>query len=219
VRGSLASNSDLGPVERARGAQRRVVVRALVLPEPSPDARGVHEPPGGTAQFDEFVHRVPGGAGHWVDQGSLVAGQLVQQAGLADVRAADQGHPARPALGVTGVLGRVGQRVEYQVEQVAAAAPVQRTDRGGLAQAERPQRRDLGFGPGVVDLVGRDHDRLARTAQHAGHRRVRVGHPHRGVHHEQHRVGGVHRHPGLGGHPGSQARLVLRPLAAGRSLH
>jgi len=70
-------------------------------------------------------------------------GQLVQQAGLADVRAADQGYPARSAFGLLGVLRRIGQRVEHQVEQVAAAAPVQRADWRGLAEPQRPQRRDL----------------------------------------------------------------------------
>ena len=138
-----------------------------------------------------------------------MAGQLVQQAGLADVRAAEQGHPARSAFGPVGVLRPVGQRVEHQVEQVTAAAPVQRADRRGLAEPERPQRGDLGLGLGVVDLVGRDHDRLAGPAQHVGHRLVRVSHADGGVHDEQHRVGGVHRDPGLAGDLGGQALGAL----------
>ncbi len=138
-----------------------------------------------------------------------MADQLVQQAGLTDVRAAEKGHPARSRLGLVGVLRRVGQRVEHEVEQVTAAAPVQRADRRGLAEPQRPERRDLGFGLGVIDLVGRDHDRLAGPAQHAGHRRVRVGHSHRGVHYEQHRVGGVNRDPGLGRDPRGEAFRAL----------
>ena len=139
-----------------------------------------------------------------------MADQLVEQAGLAHVGAAEERHPAGAALGLVRFLRCVWQRVEHHIQQVAAASPVQRADRGGLAETQRPQRRDVGLGLGVIDLVGRDHDRLARPAQHPGHRRVGVGHPDGGVHHEQHGIGGLDRDPGLGGDPRGQALRALR---------
>ncbi len=90
-----------------------------------------------------------------VDDHPVLAGDLVQQRGLADVRAADQRDAARAADRVAeGLRGRLGQRVEDGVEQVAGAAAVQRGDRVRLAEAERPQRRGVGLAAGAVDLVG-----------------------------------------------------------------
>jgi len=45
---------------------------------------------------------------------------LFSRLDLPTLGAAEQGHPARPALGVD-VPRRLRQRVEYQVEQVTAA--------------------------------------------------------------------------------------------------
>jgi hypothetical protein len=63
--------------------------------------------------------------------------------------------------------GRLGQRVEDSVEQVAAAAAVQRADRVRLAEAERPQLGGVGLAALVVDLVGHQDHRPVAAAQHA----------------------------------------------------
>ncbi len=102
---------DLGPVQRARGPQRRIVVGALALPEPAPDAGRVHEPPGLAAQLDQLVHRVAGGARHLVHQGPRLPGELVEQAGLAHVGPADQGDPPGPVVAAeTAPAGRPAVR-------------------------------------------------------------------------------------------------------------
>ena len=88
----------LGPVQRRLGAQGRVVVGAAGLVRPAPDARGVDEPPVSAAELDQLVDRVAGGAGDRVDDDPLGAGELVEQAGLADVGLAQQRDPARAAL-------------------------------------------------------------------------------------------------------------------------
>src|SRR5487761_1151799 len=56
-----------------------------------------------------------------------------------------------------------GQRLEQEVEQVAAAAAVHRADHHWLAEAKGPQRLGVGLALRVVDLVRREHDRLARA--------------------------------------------------------
>ena len=139
------------------------------------------------AELDELVDRVAGGARDRVDHRALLAGELVQQAGLADVRAADQRHPARPGLFLP-LRRRLGQRLEHQVEQVAAAPAVHGADHDGLAKAQGPQRHGVGLALGIVHLVRREHDRLARPAEHVRHRLVRVGGADPRVDHEQHGV-------------------------------
>ena len=193
-------DGDLGLLQRGLGAQRRVVVGAAGLVHPAADARGVDEPPGLAAQLDELVDRVTGGAGDRVDDDPLLAGELVEQRGLADVRPAEQRHPPRAASCVRAVdRGALGQRLEDRVEQVAAAPPVQRGDRVRLAEAERPQARGVGLGALVVDLVRGQDDRLARPAQQPDDGLVGVGGADRRVDDEQHGVGGVDGDLGLRG--------------------
>ncbi len=109
--------------------------------------------------------------------------------------------------------GVSGQRGEDRVEHVAGAAAVQRRDRVGLPQPEVPQPEGLGLGALVVDLVGGQHDRLAGLAQHLDDGLVVVGDPDGGVHHEEHRVGDLHRDLGLGPDAQGEALRVGVPAA------
>ena len=120
-------DGDLGGLDRGRRAQARVVLHAAGLVDPAPQPGGVDESPDLAVEFDEAVDRVDGRAGDGVDDRTLLAGEPVEQAGLADVRPSDQGDPARAALDV-GVLGCVRQRVQDGVEQVTAAPAVQPAD-------------------------------------------------------------------------------------------
>src|SRR6266536_723868 len=188
----------LGRLDRGGGAQARVVLGAAGLPHPLAQAGGVDELPHLAADGGEAVDRVDGGAGDRVDDRALLLGQAVEQAGLADVGPADQGHPARAARpGRAGGLLR--QRGEDGVEQVAGAAPVQRRHRLRLPQTQRPQHRRVRLLAGVVDLVGDEHDGLAAAAQHADRGLVVVERADRGVDHEEHDVCGMHGGLGLRG--------------------
>ena len=131
----------LGPLDRGRGAQAGVVLVARRLLDPPADAGGVDEPPGPAAELDQLVDRVDGGAGDVVDDDPLLAGQLVEQRRLADVRLADDGDPARAADLASKLRRRLRQRGEDGVEQVAGPAAVQRRDGVRLPQAQVPQRR------------------------------------------------------------------------------
>ena len=91
---------------------------------------------------------------------SLFSSEDLPTFGLADDR-----DPARPADLVEGLRRRLRQRSQYGVQQVARATPVQRRDGHRLAQPEVPQPVGLGLGALVVDLVGGQHDGLARLAQ------------------------------------------------------
>src|SRR5215472_11605355 len=207
----------LGPLQRSRGAQGRVKVRALGTGQPPPDAGRVHEAPALAAQFDQLVHGVAGRPRGGVHEDPLLACEHVEEARLPHVGAADQRHPARAAGRLKGLARRRRQHVEERVEQIAAAAPVQRADRVRLPEAQRPQRRRGGLGGGVVNLVRRHHHRPGRLEQHTSDRFVGVGHANNRIHHEQHRVRGVHRQPGLRPHLlGEGAARVRGAWAAGR---
>ena len=209
---------DLGAFQRPRRPQRCVEVGALALAGPAPDPGGIDEPPADAAELDQFIHRVTGGARHRVHQDPVLARQLVEQAGLPHVRAADESHPARSARPGQGLGRRLGQRRQHGVEQVAAPPAVQRAHRPGLPEPECPQRRRGRLARRVVHLVRRDHHRLARAPQHRGDGIVGVGDADGHVHDEQHRVGRLHRQPGLRGHLLGEGAAGLPGLGTGKRL-
>jgi len=85
---------------------------------------------------DQLVDGIASGPGDRVHQHPLLAGQLVQQARLADVRPPDQGHPTRTCLWVQVLTRRLWQRLKNRVEQVTAPPAVQSTYRIWLAEPE-----------------------------------------------------------------------------------
>ncbi len=207
-------HGDLGLLHGGRGTQRGVVVRTFLEVDPAPDTGRVDELPGDAAEGDQLVDRVTGGAGQLVDDHTVLVGHLVQQRGLADVRTADQRDTARAADRRAERLGRgLGKRLQHGVQHVAGTAAVQRRDRVGLAEAERPERGGVGLTALSVDLVGTEHDGLAGPAQQLDHGLVGVGGADRGVDHEDDRVGHLDRVLGLGGDGGVEPEDVLLPAA------
>ena len=91
--------------------------------------------------------------------------------------------------------------------------PCSGRDRPRLAQAQAPQRRGVGLGALVVDLVGDEHDRLAGPAQQLDAVLVVVGGADGGVDDEQHDVGEVDGDLGLLGDPQVDAGGVDGPAA------
>ena len=142
-------DGDLGLLERGLGAQRGVEVRAPGLVHPAADAGGVDEAPRPPAELDELVDRVAGRAGHVVDDDPLLAGELVEQARLADVGAADERDPARARragrLAATARAVRAARRAARRAGRRSRgrAAPTPATAgraRGSTARRRRPRR-------------------------------------------------------------------------------
>ena len=107
----------------------------------------------------------------------------------------------------------VGQHVEDGVEDVATPPAVQGGDGPGLAEPEVPEGGGVGLGALVVDLVGDEHDRLARPAQQLDDGLVVVGGADGGVDDEHHDVGEVDGDLGLLGDPQVDAGGVDLPAA------
>ena len=87
----------LGALDRGLGAQRGVVLVARRGLHPLADAGGVDEAPGLPAELDQLVDRVDRRTRRVVDDHPVLACELVQQRGLADVGSADDRDPSRPA--------------------------------------------------------------------------------------------------------------------------
>ncbi len=207
-------DGDLGLLHGGGRTERGVVVRALLEVDPAADTGRVDELPGDAAEVDQLVDRVTGGAGQFVDDDPVLARDPVQQGGLADVRAADQGDPAGAAERGAELLGRgVRQGLQDRVQHVAGAAAVQRGDRVGLAEAQRPQGGGVGLAALAVDLVGAQDDGLAGPAQQLDDGLVGVGGADGGVDDEDDRVGRLDGVLGLGGDGGVEAQHVLLPAA------
>ena len=202
-------DGNLGLGQRRLGAQAREVLAATCLVDSLADSGGVDEPPLLTAELDELVDRVDRRAGDGVDDHSVLAGQPVQQARLADVGASEQGHSVRPPDDGSSVE-LLGHCREQRVEQLPRSPAVQRRHGERLTQAQAPQRRRLELLAGVVDLVGRQDDGLLGPSQHLDDGFVGVGDAHLGIDDQQHDVGGIDGHLSLRSHPGSEpARIPL----------
>ena len=118
-----------------------------------------------------------------------------------------------PPTPLEGLLRRLRQRGQDGVQHVAGAAAVQGGDRVRLAEAEVPQAVRLGLGARVVDLVGRQDDRLLGLAQDADDGLVGVGDADGRVDDEEHGVGEPDRDLGLGADPLGEAPGVGVPAA------
>ena len=190
-------DGDFGLLERGRGAQRRVEVGTLRQVHATTDAGGVDEAPHAAAELDDLVHRVARGAGELVDDHALLPRGLVQQRGLAHVRAPEDRDAAGAADLLLGDRGDVRQHLHDLVEEVGDTAAVDGRDRVRLAEAEAPEGSGLGLVPGVVDLVRHEEHGPAGLAQHLDDLLVGRGGPDHRIHDEQHDIAQFDRDLGL----------------------
>jgi hypothetical protein len=133
----------LGTLDGRGCTQTRVVLMAARLAHAAADAGCVDESPCLATELDELVHRVDGRAGLLVDDDPLFLGKAVEEAGLADVRLADQGDAARTAETRGTFSRRLGQHVEQSIEQLSDTASVGGGDGQRRTEPERPQRGRL----------------------------------------------------------------------------
>ncbi len=202
---------DVGPVDRLQAADEGEVVGPLGLLEGAAHAGGVDQPVAAAGPLDDRVDGVAGRARGRVDDGQVLAGQPVEQAGLADVGPADDRQ--RRHLGLVAGRRPGAEPLDDRVEQVARSPAVQAGHGQRLAQAERPQVGDLRLGGGAVDLVGDQQDGHAAAAQAGGDGGVLLGDPDGGVDDEQQEVGVGHRPLGLGDDAGLEAGRLGLPAA------
>ncbi len=133
------------------------------------DPGGVDERPHAARDLDLLVDRVARRSGDVTHDGAFLAGRLVQQARLADVRPAEQRHTARARELRLRDGGFLRKRLDHLVEEIRDPPAVQRGHGVRLAEAERPQLRRLRLLHRVVDLVRHQKDGLLRAPQQLHH--------------------------------------------------
>ena len=142
-------------------------------------------------------------------------GHLVQQRGLADVRAADERDAARAAdapvpkvcAGASGSASRTASSMSPVPRPCSAETGC------GSPRPSDHRYGGVGLAARAVDLVGAQHDGLAGLAQQLDDGLVGVGRADLGVDDEDDRVGGLDRELGLRGDGGVDAEDVLLPAA------
>jgi len=122
------------------------------------------------------------------DDVPLGADEGVDERGLADVGAADDGEAGHVGFGLLVVL-LLRQELDDAVEEFAGAGAADGRQGVGLAQAEAVELRHVVAGVAQVVLVGHQDDWLLRPAQYVGHVLVEVGDAVGGVYDEHDLVG------------------------------
>ena len=112
---------------------------------------------------DLRIDGIAGGAGVFADDGALLAQQPIEQAALAHIGAADDGH-AHLILIITLAQGQAGQAAQALgngIEQIANTQAVDGADRVHLAQAQRIRvQRQLALLIRIDLIGGNEHGHL-----------------------------------------------------------
>ncbi len=201
---------DVGFGQCLLGPQHGVVLGGFVDTRSTADTGGVEHPERFAVEVDHGIDRIAGRPRLGRHQDSLLPQQLIQEGRLADVRSAQDrqcGH--RRIVGFA--LGEEGRQ---RIEEIPDAAPVQRADRMGLAEAQSPQCGGVRLVAGSVDLVGDQQVGHTRTLHQPGDGLVVVARRHRGVGDEQHGVGAAESRLGLLPDAGHQGVVTDSPAAS-----
>ena len=176
-----------------------------------PQAGGIDERPKVLVQLHQLVDRVDGGAGDVVHDRAIGLGQLVQQAGLAHVRAAHKCNTSRALSDRRGSTRNLGEVAQDLIEHVGTAAAVQRRDRPRIAKTQRIELGDLAPLTVGLKLVCNEDDRHLSALQVAGHHHVCLGHGGLCVDNHDDDVRGLHGCLGLARDRGVDALCVRVP--------
>ena len=158
-------DADVRTLDREQRTHDRELLDLLVHLALFADAGGVDEGKLAVRVVYVSVYAVARRAGNVRDDDALLAQHAVEQAGLADVRLADQSNA--DTLVVLFLLVCRREMLVSRVEQLTHAVAVQSGDAERLAQTEIVElikfRRRIAR---LVAFVDREHDRLARAQQH-----------------------------------------------------
>ena len=180
-------HGDLRPVERVEGLRHRELLHRPLDPAFAAHAGGVDQ----QIVAEGHVDGVTGGARAFAHDLPPLAKQTIDERGLADVGATDDGH-AHPRC-VPGILRRVFRRRQPGVGgvQTGGQSAPQRIQpapvRGGDRQRVEAERGELGSGIGRcgIDLVdGHEHVR-AGLAQPPGDALLAAGQARPGIGHQE----------------------------------
>ena len=181
---------DVGVVGRGQRALLAPVLDVLPQRALAAHAGGIDESEHRLAAHETRVDRVAGGTGDVADDHPRRADQLVEERGLAHVRPAEDGDANLVGDALHALRRRqLGESLDDQVEQIAAAGAVDGGDGHGIAQPELVEDERSDVAALAVGLVGNENQRELLTAQDLGDLEVTGHHAGLGVDDEQRHVG------------------------------
>ena len=124
----------IAALDGAQGAQHGVLLDTLLDLARAADACGVDQRDPLAVHGDRGVDAVAGGARRNADYAALLADQLIEQAGLADVGAAHNGDAQVLILHRVGLV--LGEDRDHQIEHIAGAEAVEGAHGDRFAQVE-----------------------------------------------------------------------------------
>ena len=197
---------DVCPLQRFAGTQHRIEVGIFCDLGFAAYPGRVYQPVAAPVEFNVDIDRVTRCPGSRGDDDPALANQLVQESRLADVGAADDGHPRNVVLALD--IRLLWKRPDDPVQELAHSPAVVGTDGMGLTKAETPETIDVAFQCLVVEFVGGEHHRDLRRPENRDDAGVVVGELGSAVDHEDDGVRTRHRRLGL--FPDRDADLVRR---------
>ncbi len=211
LRGVDQQQGEVGALDLAPRHHHRQLLRGVVGAAAAADAGGVDQDPAPALALDPRVDRIAGGARAGRDQGPVGADNLVEERGLADVGAPDDGDPGRLAL-LLGWDRRCREpRRDCPAQVLDPAAMFGRDQHLGL-QPEGVELAGAGRCLLHVSLVDHQDGRLAELAQLGPDQLVARHQAVLAVHHEEQEVALLHREEDLAV---EAERIVARHQAPG----
>ena len=182
-------DTHVGALNGHLGAHDREPLHRLVHLALAADTGGVNKGIMLFAADDLAVDGVTGGAGYTADNDPLLAGDPVDQAGLAGVGLADDGNLDALVLLhiIPGILGQVSKA---GIQQVAGAVAVEGGNAHRITQTQVVELIELSRGiTGCIHLIDGQHDGLSGLFQHGGHFHIGGGNAGADVGDQNHHLG------------------------------
>ena len=202
------------PLNGHGGPQDAVALHPRLYFGLAPDAGGVDENEGPLRGLQAAVNGVPGGAGHFGDDGPLLPQNPVHQRGLSGVGLADYRHFYGVVLRGLRVLRR--QQPDAGVQQVPGAVAVNGGHGDGLSQAQVVELVEIRVrGTGGVHFVHRQDHGFPALLQQGRHVLVCGGDARADVRHQYNDGGVLDGNLRLTAHEGEHPAVRMRLDAAG----
>ena len=213
-RGIDHDNADTAALDRGQTAQNAVALHAALHLAALAQTGGIGKDELAVLVLDHCVDGIAGGACLVGNDEAVFAQNMVDQAGLADIGAADDSN-GDAVIGVLFLLLKIEVSADG-VQQVTGAVAVYAGDRDQLAEAEAVKIIQLHRGlADLVALVDGQHHGLAAAHQHTGNILILRRHTGGQLSHHDDAVGGVDGQLGLLTHVGQQAVINAGLDAAG----
>src|SRR2546423_9432540 len=176
-------DADVRSIDRAAGAQRGIKFNSVIDLRLAPEPGGVDEDYLAAVKRHWSVDRIAGGAGAIGDHQPLFPEQPVDERGLSDVGAADDGDTQR----IRNFFGHGRNSLDQNVEHVPGVFAIERRNGHRITRTELLELVEIGRAR-VIHFVGDQHPRLARFSKQVDDARIAGMETGFGIHYEHQEI-------------------------------